>query len=66
MTTFILIVKELLNKIYLLYQRFEKITVTRANGTEIFVLSFKDKMFSISQKTTMFLIIALSLSHFKF
>lgn len=64
MTTFILLVKELLNKIYILYRRFKKITVTRADGTEIFFPSFKDKMFSISQKTIMFLIIALSLSHF--
>lgn len=60
MTTFILFVKELINKMYLLYQRFEKITVTRADGTEIFFLSFKYKMFSISQKTIMFFIIALS------
>lgn len=60
MTTFILFVKELLNKIYLLYQKFEKITVTRADGKEIFFLSFIDKMFSISQKTIIFLIIALS------
>lgn len=64
MTTFILLVKEQLNKIYLLYQRFEKITVTRADDTEIFFLSFKDKMFSISQKTIMYLIIAFSLSQF--
>lgn len=64
MKTLILLVKELLNKIYLLYQRFEKITVTRADGTEIFFLSFKDKIFSIFQKTIMFLTIALSLSHF--
>lgn len=50
MTNFILLVKELLNKIYLLYQRFEKNNSNKSCGTEIFFSFFQRQNFQYLSK----------------